>query len=210
MAEDIKEVANPLIAQAKRLLNEQGYAKLVGLNSESRKQLHLWCESQERLCHVGYVDEKSSHKEVTNYYCSVCKAWREEDVETETVNCCENCGDFSVYCTKCEDPDDDDRLRGTRIWYQDAREDDRYRYRMRRRRSVCLATYSCGRKFNNSILIFIGNPFEPANKALVKSIGMRTRSVRRKMALKNLAVPEKQKHNDLPGKVPGVLPGSDG
>ncbi len=141
-----------------------GYIKLESVDSNQRKLIHEYCELQPNLTHISYYDEKFEHIFKTKYWCSLCKNWKldENSKEIKMRYCCENangsqgCPDWDILCVQC----------GTIIWNQDAHDDSNYKRKQSR--------------FNNAMLIFYGDVYLEQNKQLIKSIGMRMRTVNKK------------------------------
>lgn len=141
-----------------------GHVKLEILDPKIRKCIHEYCDKQPNLTHISYYNkecEQSTKK--TKYWCNQCRTWKlDESTETRTHYCCEDeyggqgCPDFAIMCVTCDNV----------IWNQDANDDSDYK-----RKQIIS---------NNAMLIFSGDVYAEKNKQLIKSIGMRQRSVNKK------------------------------
>jgi hypothetical protein len=145
-------------------LDIKGYVKLEIPDSAIRKTIHEYCEKQSDLTHISYYNKECKHDSLkSEYWCDECKHWKRDDSkQTKIRYCCENeyggqgCLDWIIRCTHC----------GGVIWHQDAYDDSNYK----RKQTIT----------NNAMLIFRGDMYIKENKELIKSIGMKTRTVNKK------------------------------
>jgi hypothetical protein len=118
------------------------------------------------LTHIGYYDPIYASNTITTnrYWCHQCKVWKLEK-ETRTSYCCtdedgnQDCSDWAILCLSCDNV----------VWNQDPHEDSSYKRKQK--------------KTNNAMIIFVGDVNLEKNRELIKSIGMRTRTVPRKNKL---------------------------
>jgi hypothetical protein len=155
MAYDLQEMQTKL--------NVDGYVKLQISSSEIRKTIHKYCEKQPNLTHIGYYDSRYVSNNTNKYWCDVCKIWKlDDEKETRTSYCCidengnQGCSDWGILCLHCDNI----------VWNHDAHEDSSYK----RKQKIT----------NNAMLIFIGDVYLEKNRELIKSIGMRTRTIQKK------------------------------